>query len=56
MIREGKYAEKLVEVASTCNVREDASTGVADESSACLADIEILLTRKNGSTFLTHPY
>jgi hypothetical protein len=37
--REGKYAEKLVEVASMCDVREWASTGVADGSSAHSADV-----------------
>ena len=34
VIREGKYAEKLVEVASMCGIREGASTCVADGSSA----------------------
>ena len=42
MIREGKYSEKLVEVASTCNIREDVSTGVGNKSSVCSADVAVI--------------
>jgi len=40
--REGKYAEKLVEVASMCDVMEWASTGVADGSSVGSADVVVV--------------
>ena len=40
--REGKYAEKLVEVVSVRDVREWASTGVADGSSACSSDVVVV--------------
>ena len=40
--REGKYAEKLVEVASMRDVREWASTGVADGSSARSSDVVVM--------------
>ena len=40
--REGKYAEKLVEVVSVRDVREWASTGVADRSSARSSDVVVV--------------
>jgi hypothetical protein len=40
--REGKYAEKLVEVVSVRDVREWASTGVADGSSARSSDVVVV--------------
>jgi hypothetical protein len=42
MTREGKYTKKLVEVASMHDVREGASTGVADNSSVHSTDIAVV--------------
>ena len=42
MTREGKYTKKLVEVASMHDIREGASTGVADNSSVHSTDIAVV--------------
>jgi hypothetical protein len=47
--REGKYAEKLVEVASMRDIRECASTGVADGSSASSTDVVVVGSTDVGS-------
>jgi hypothetical protein len=49
MTREGKCAEKLVQVASMHGIREGASTGDADGSSAHSADVAVVGSTDVGS-------